>query len=332
MALKTIEFPKTLPEGFEWLNDEPVFDPVVHLQLEPSQHKWRLDEFGYSESEVAECPSNIAAAGPFRVLSNDGAAIMLESSRRLEKFKQHTETLAPSVRFPAYRSRFMRDLARSPEVAAFVSEQMEGGVVPHSLTGLALTHLNYTSEGVGVSIDRWHNDAVGVACVMAASDPGLLDGGRFEFFAGTKAEAFELNQNGKPIPPERRVSIEFPGLGWAVVTQGNRVLHRAAPLNKPSERTTFIICYVASDPSLPDANTILPYTTMDPAHIVYPEWARHKAWLARARIDRLLAELPFTDDRETLVRALEEVRTELDTAIDDIRDESLGDFQRFDED
>ena len=85
-------------------------------------------------------------------------------------------------------------------------------------------------------------------------------------------------------------------------------------------------------PSLPDANTILPYTTMDPAHIVYSEWARHKAWLARARIDHLLAELPFTDDRETLIRALEEVRTELETAIDDIRDESIGDFQRFDED
>ena len=47
MKLEPIEFPKTLPEGFEWLEDEPVFDPAVHLQLEPSSHKWRLDEFGY---------------------------------------------------------------------------------------------------------------------------------------------------------------------------------------------------------------------------------------------------------------------------------------------
>ena len=37
------------------------------------------------------------------------------------------------------------------------------------------------------------------------------------------------------------------------------------------------------------------------------------------------------DDRETLIRALEEVRCELDTAIEDIRDERRGDFQRFEE-
>ena len=331
MALQLIEFPKTLPDGMEELDDEPSFDPGVHLQLEPSQSKWRLDDFGYSESEISQCPSRLAAAGPFRVLSDEGAAVMLESSRRLEAFKQYTETLAPSVRFPAYRSRFMKDLARNLEVAEFVGEQLEAGLVPHSLTGLALTHLNYTSEKKGVPIDRWHNDAVGVACVMAASDPSQWDGGRFEFFAGTKHEAAELNRNGKPIPPERTISNEFPGPGWATVVQGNRVVHRAGPLNQLAERTTFIICYVASDLSLPEVDTLRPYTTMDPPHIVFTEWARHKAWLARARIDRLLEELPFTDDRQRLIAALEDVRAELDTAIEDIREESVGDFQRFEE-
>ena len=105
VSLLTIEFPRTLPAGLEELGDEPVFDPTVHLQLEPSLNKWRLDEFGYCAAEIAECPSDIAVAGPFRILSDEGGAVMLQSARRLETFKQHTKTLAPSVRFPAYRSR-----------------------------------------------------------------------------------------------------------------------------------------------------------------------------------------------------------------------------------
>ena len=88
---------------------------------------------------------------------------------------------------------------------------------------------------------------------------------------------------------------------------------------------------MASDLSLPEVDTLRPYTTMDPPHIVFTEWARHKAWLARARIDRLLEELPFTDDCQRLIAALEDVRAELDTAIEDIREESVGDFQRFEE-
>ena len=89
MALELIEFPKTLPEGFEWLDDEPIFDPDVHLQFEPSQYKWRLDEIGHTQAEIAECPSNIATAGPFRVLSDEGAdeAVRGELDRAIEDIR-----------------------------------------------------------------------------------------------------------------------------------------------------------------------------------------------------------------------------------------------------
>ena len=326
-----IPFPRTLPDGMEELSDEPRFDPSVHLQLEPAERRWLLTDFGYSESDLSQCPSSVGAAGPFRVLSDEGSAVLVDTSRRLEIHKQRSETLAPSVRFPAYRSRFIRDFARDLDVADFVGEQLDAALVPHSLTGVAFTHLNYSADDVDVSIDRWHNDAVAVSCVMAASDPSFWDGGRFEFFEGTTDQASALDGRGQPLPADRTVSVEFPGPGWAMAVQGNRVVHRAAPLNKLAERTTFIITYVASDLSLPDADSLRPYTSMGPADVAYTEWARHKAWRARCRIDQLLDQLPFTADRQLLIDALAEVRAELDTAIEDISDETLGDFTRLGE-
>lgn len=331
MHLERIPFPSQLPDGFEELTDEPLFNPAVHLQLEEAEQRWLLEDFGYSTAQIAACPSNVAAAGPFRVLSDEGAAVLVETSRRLEVDKQYSENLAPSVRFPAYRSRFIRDLATDLDVAHFVGGQLRATLIPHPLTGVALTHLNYSSEEIGVSIDRWHNDAVSVACVMAASDPSIWAGGRFEFFAGTTTEVADLNQAGSSIPGDRTMSADFPAPGWAMAVQGNRVVHRAAPLDKAAERTTFIVTYAASELSLPEVDSLRPYTAMGPSHVAYSEWARYKAWRARARIDQLLDELPFTDDRQVLIDALDEVRTELDAAIEDISDGTIGDFTRFDD-
>ena len=327
--LRPIEFPRVVPPGVGVLDDEPEFIPAIHLQLEPARGVYKLDAFGYSEQELSKCPSNVALAGPFRILSDEGAAAMVDVSRRLEVFKGRSERIAAMVRYPAYRSRFIRDLARNLDVAAFVGEQLEAKIVPHSLIGIALAHFNYAPDKLGEPVDHWHHDIVGIDYVMAASDPRELDGGRFEFFTGTKDEAKALQEGGSPLPEDRVVPVEYPGPGWAIVQQGNMVVHRAAPLRTLAERTSFLVCYVPADIDLPEANVIRDYTTMDPDHIIYPEWARHKAWLARAKIDRLLEELPFTSDRQTLIAALEDVRAELDVAIEDIRDESKSYLHRY---
>ena len=111
MALQTIELPKQVPQGVEVLRDEPDFVPPRHLQLEPAREIYKVDDFGYPAEEIAQCPSNIALAGPFRVLSDEGAAAMLDVSPRLEVFKSSSERIAAMVRYPAYRSKFIRDLA-----------------------------------------------------------------------------------------------------------------------------------------------------------------------------------------------------------------------------
>jgi len=68
---------------------------------------------------------------------------------------------------------------------------------------------------------------------------------------------------------------------------------------------------------------------MDPLHIVLPEWARHKAWVARSKLDRLIEELPFTDDRQAIIAALEDAKRELESAIAEVSDESTGHMMRY---
>ena len=47
-----------------------------------------LDEFGYSDDEIASTATRVAATSAFRVLSAEGAAVMLDIARRLERFAQ----------------------------------------------------------------------------------------------------------------------------------------------------------------------------------------------------------------------------------------------------
>ena len=72
----------------------------------------------------------------------------------------------------------------------------------------------------------------------------------------------------------------------------------------------------------PDPCRISDLKIVDPHHILFPEWARHKAWLARGKLDRLIDELPFTDDRKTIVTALKNAIENVETAIADLNDES----------
>jgi hypothetical protein len=330
MPFGTIPFPKTVPDEIGRLDDEPVFDPAIHLQLEVPATKLRLGEIGYTREEIARCPSDVAVAGPFRVLSDEGAAALLDITRRLKTFAQSSSRIQVMVRYAAYRSRFMRDLSLSPAVTAFVSDVLETPIVPHTLAGLALAHVNYAPDDLERPVDRWHRDMVGIVYVMTASDPHGLAGGRFQYFLGTTHEADALQAAGTPIPNDRVVSVEFPGPGHAVIQQGNMLVHRAAPLERRGERTTFLVSYLAADLGLADPTHIRDFTGMDPAHIVYPEWARHKAWMARAKLDRLIDDIPFTDDRTVLVAALKDAVSDIETAIADISDETPGRMMEYD--
>ena len=54
-----------------------------------------------------------------------------------------------------------------------------------------------------------------------------IKGGQFQYFYGTKDEIAEIKNNNKEIPPNKIISPEIPGPGFAVFQQGMHVVHRA---------------------------------------------------------------------------------------------------------
>ena len=111
-----LEFPKAHPEGFPALENEPVFDPARHLQIEMPETITSLKEFGYSEAQIAECPSDFAITSTFRILSDEGAAAMLEVARLLEPYVKSNARISRTVRGGVYQSKFLRDLCCSQEI------------------------------------------------------------------------------------------------------------------------------------------------------------------------------------------------------------------------
>jgi hypothetical protein len=319
-----IPFPPALPAGFEPLAEEPAYDPRRHLALTQPETIVRLAELGYTGQETTACPSDLAITSPFRILSDEGAAALHGVALQLEPYVTGGERIARMVRGGAFRSRFLRELCRCPVVAAHLSAIAGVALAPHTIAQ-HLGHLNYAPHELDRPVDRWHHDTLGFDYVLMVSDPAQLDGGRFQYFAGTKREADALAADGRTPPEQRVVSPRFPGAGWAVLQQGNMVVHRATKLNRPAERITMVNAYIPRDTAWPDCCTVEALKRVDPHNVVFTEWARHKAWLTRGRLDRLIAELPYTDDRAAIVAALKSAVADVEAAIRDIEsDKPLG--------
>ena len=77
-----VPFPSTQPVGYEWFDGEPAFDPERHLHLEEPDEVVMLAELGYGRDEIATKATAVGASSPFRMLSDEGAAAMLEVARR----------------------------------------------------------------------------------------------------------------------------------------------------------------------------------------------------------------------------------------------------------
>jgi hypothetical protein len=164
--------------------------------------------------------------------------------------------------------------------------------------------------------------------VLSMYDPEIIKGGRFEWFWGTREEGQALldqNPTGSmgDLPANRTTSPKCPP-GVACFMQGSAIMHRGAPLEEPGYRASVVFSYVTRDASFPDANRSY-FTngwergmgvTEDMVQPKATEWARHKAWFARARLGTLLEEMPFTEDRAAIAKQLRAAIAPVMTAID----------------
>lgn len=323
-------FPSTLPPGYSYLEDEPVFDPVVDLSLERPDSSVTLADLGYSEAFRGNYGSELAVTAPFRLLSDDGVARLRGVIDRLQPYirrNRKTGRVPAVLRGTAYRSRFVRDLSLSPEVTAFLSGVGGTELVPTSYPH-QLAHLNFPPEDLARANVGWHHDENAFVLVLMVHDPNTVEGGDFEFFDGTRHAGHDVLDRDGDIPASQRVTPRFPGAGYAVLMQGSAILHRAAPLNRPGDRISLVTSYDTKDVRFPDPNRFYfvagGFGDVDPnarleRYCRYVDYARHMAWRTRGRLADFIDGIEWTDDRERVLADLEAALTDARTALDVLR-------------
>ena len=319
-----VPFPETLPRGYEWLDDEPEFDPDRYLQLEAPDEVVMLADLGYDDAEIATKATPVALSSPFRVLSDEGAATMLETARRLRCFTRPAgERIERTVRGGCYRSRWLRDLCLSPEITAHLEAIYGIEIAPHPMP-VHLGHLNYEPSQIDTAIDKWHHDTLPLDYVLAVTDPAEVSGGRFEWFWGTKHEAAELADAGKRISLDRTVAPKFPGPGYAVALHGDMVVHRAGPLSEMCERISMVNGYVSLDTTIDEQSRTSDLIDIDDHEVLWTEWAKFAAWRTKGRLARLIEELEFTSDPDIVIDELENAVGDAQRAVAQMRARERG--------
>ena len=314
-----VPFPDTIPDGYEWLEGEPTFDPARHLQLEAPSKIVQLTNLGYTSDEIEGKATSIAASAPFRMLSAEGTDVMLDVGRRLRAFhKPAGNRIERMTRGGCYRSRWLRDFCISPDLTEHMSSIYGVTVHPHAMP-LHLGHLNFEPTKINTAVDKWHHDTLPLDFVLMVTDPNEMTGGEFEYFVGTKAEAATLAADGETPPRDRVVAPTFPGPGYAIALQGDMVVHRAAPLTNLAERITMVNGYVAADRSTDDQSRTIDLIGVDDPACLWTEWAKFAAWRTEGRMAKLIADLPFTSDRDVVIAELQASITDVQRAIDEMQ-------------
>ena len=307
-----VPFPETQPAGYEWFDGEAAFDPGRHLQLEEPREVVMLADLGYDQAEIDTKATPVAASSPFRILSDEGAAVMLDVARRLRTYARPAgDRIERMSRGGCYRSRWLRDLCTSPDVSDHLERIYGTAIAPHPMP-VHLGHINYEPSRIDTAVDKWHHDTLPLDYVMTVTDPAQVPGGRFEYFLGTKYEAAALADQDRTPPPERTAAPEFSGPGYAIALHGDMVVHRAAPLDALTERISLVNGYVALDTSIDDQSRTADLIIVDDHETLWTEWAKTAAWRSKGRLASVIDELEFTSDRDAVIATLE-------TAVDDVR-------------
>ena len=232
------------------------------------------------------------------------------------------------MRGGAYRSKFLRDLCLCPEVTEAMSEIADCPLLPHTLPH-QLGHMNYNPFKVGENVDKWHVDTLRIDYVMFVTDPTKVEGGAFQYYLGTKDEVAALRKAGQPLDPAKIVSPEMPGPGYAVLQQGNMVVHRAQGLTAPGERITMVNGYVPSDVMFPDYTRFDQLCLVDPPHVAASEYARHAAWMARERLSAQMEAFGFQDDADGFAATFDQFSSDLASTAATLRAAGQADVEHF---
>lgn len=325
MPFRVPDFIKEAQESFE-------FDDRKHLQLEKPEKIWSLEEFGYKKEVCDNAHFPIAMTSPFRLLSDEGIKRLNESIYNLKDQMRHSDRIANFVRGAVFYSPFLRELCFNQKINNFISEIAGKPILPHPMA-LYQGHLNFKPdqpEDVNKDVDKWHTDTVALDYVLLATDPATFEGGYFEYFQCTKGQAIRalIRDEGDP----HIIKVEFPGAGYGVLQQGNLVVHRASSVTKGDERTTMVQSFIPDGTNYNEVSKLSDCKPVDPHEILFTEWARYKAFLSQKRLEGLIKDLPYTDDKNQICMELRRAIRDVEEAILEISDPSDGRLIHFGKD
>ena len=306
-------FPDISPE-FEQIKDDPAFNPSTHLALETPEQILTLSDLGYGDELAGTTPTDIAATTCFRILSDEGVAAMYHVCKQLEAFTKSNPRISRCTRGGVYQSQFLRDFCLSKEVADHLSGIMKTPLLPHAMPH-QLGHLNYQPLKVGENIDKWHYDTLQVDYVMFVTDPNDVEGGEFQYFKGTREEMAALKTSGQPFPKDRIIAPDLPGAGYAVLIQGNYVVHQAKALLAPGERITLVNGYSYEDLEISDYTALDQLIYADPEKLSCAEYARNLALRCAQQLQPLVNTPDYSLEAAERIELLAQARNELDQAI-----------------
>ena len=304
-------FPSISPYS-DCIADDVEFNPANHLSLEMPESVLTLTELGY-ESPLMPVPTNIAATSCFRVLSDEGVAAAYHVCKQLEQFSTSNPRVARNVRGGVYRSTFLRDLALSIDITEHMSNILGTPLAPHGMPH-QLAHLNFNPLTPGENVDKWHWDTLQVDYVMFVTDPKSVEGGEFQYFNGTRDELVSIREQNKPIPTERIIAPAMPGPGYAVLMQGDHVVHQARGISG-GERITLVNGYTYQDAGAKDFSALGQLAHADPESTVLAEYTRHMALRCHHQLQDAINTPDFHSNAKSHAAALRLARQELDDAI-----------------
>ena len=326
--LQTLAFPADRPAAYIRLDREPEFNPGKHLALEKPASVQSLQDLGYSPQVAARMPSAVAVTSAFRVFSREGLAVMQECAQQMKANRNQSDgtgqnRLGSYVRGAGYRSQFVRDFCESPDFLAFLSNIVQTPLARHSMPSVACG-VNYAPEDITRAVDSWHVDSVPFDMVILLTNPQAFRGGEFQYFRGTKNEGEKILQaNGEEgataeLPQDRVHTMDFPDAGFGFVQQGNMVFHRAQRLAEKADRVTMIPSFVPLDDSKPEGSNIRALARWDDPGMS-AELVRHQAWLARAKLRKLINEIPLAASREDAAAMAENAVAGLNALANELR-------------
>lgn len=309
------------PKHIQPLKETTKFDASKHLALQEPERVYSLTDFGYSPEQAQNAHFPIAVTTPFRLLSSEGLQAAREAVKNLVQLRRKSERMANFVRGSIFYSPFLRDLCLNEQLNEFISHLAGQSVLPHPMA-LYQGHLNLKPEEQGREVDRWHTDTVVLDFVLLLTDPSTFEGGYFEYFQATKSQAIRSLIREEDTP--NIIKVAFPEAGWAVLQQGNMVVHRASAVTKGDERTTLVQSFVSDDPNFIDVSKLDDCKPVDPHDILFSEWARYKAFLSKRRLEKLIEEIPYTEDKNQICNELRKAIRDVEEAILEISDPSSG--------